>query len=91
MDKLLSSEENLEYVGTRFHCYIRTLQHKRRAINIGVDNRDIEMSKNFRFAVIKRNELHRVEDMIKSEFKTMLNIPINNIKKWKGQFSNGSF
>jgi len=91
LDRFFSSQEEVEYVGTRLHCYIRALQHKRRAINIGVDNRAIEMSKDFGLVVVRRDELYRLEGKIKSEFKTMLNIPIYNIKKWKRQFSNGVF
>lgn len=78
---------NCDYVGTRLHGGIRALQNKKRTIIIGVDNRAIEKQKDFNLKVIKRINLKtNLEEMILSEFETIINIPLGNIEKWKKQF-----
>lgn len=85
-DKLLDSDISIDYVGTRLHAGIRAMQHKRRTIIIGIDSRAIEKSKDFHIKVIKREDIELVESMINSKFETRLNIPFDNIEKWKKQF-----
>lgn len=86
LDKLLSSEIKLDYVGTRLHAGIRAMQYKRRTIIIGIDNRAIELAKDFNLPLIKREEINCLLDRINSSFKTMISLPIDNINKWKNQF-----
>lgn len=76
-----------DYVGTRLHGGIRALQFKKRAIIVGVDNRAIEKKKDFNLNVIERKDLkNNLEGMINTEFETKINIPMENIEKWKSQF-----
>ena len=49
--------ENIDYVGTRLHAGIRALQHKKRTIIIGIDNRAIEKAKDFNLTVIDRKNI----------------------------------
>lgn len=85
-DKLLDSELNLDYVGTRLHAGIRALQKRRRSIIIGIDNRAIEKQKDFNIPVIKRENINDLEKEIKSSFETKLTIDFEAISKWKKQF-----
>lgn len=80
------SEDDIEYVGTRLHGGIRALQKKRRSIIIGIDNRALEKQKDFNLNVIKRDDLEKLEWLLHTEFKTDIHIPLDAIKKWKGQF-----
>ncbi|WP_407269620.1 polysaccharide pyruvyl transferase family protein [Radiobacillus sp. PE A8.2] len=87
LDSILSKNEEIDYVGTRLHAGIRALQHKRRTIIIGIDNRALEKSKDFNLTVVDRKDIADLEGKINSEFTTTINIPLENINKWKKQFN----
>jgi len=86
LDKLLSSDIDLDYIGTRCHAGIRAMQFMRRSIIIGVDNRAIEMQKDFNLPVVSRTDLNTLPEIINSKFETKLNLPFDTIKQWTGQF-----
>lgn len=86
-DKFLR-ENDVDYVGTRLHAGIRALQFKRRTIIIGIDNRAIEMSKDFNIPVLNENNIDMLEKKINSSFETNIVLPENNILIWKNQFKN---
>ena len=90
VDKLLADTSlSLDYVGNRLHCGIRALNNKRRTIIIGVDNRAIEISKDSNLDVIPREDmLTNLQTKIDSEWETNIELPVDNIKKWKSQFIN---
>lgn len=78
-----------DYVGTRLHGGVRALQKKKRTIIIGVDNRAIEKKKDFNLNVIERKDLKRdLLNAVVQDFVTEINIPLDNIAKWKSQFKN---
>lgn len=85
-DKILDSEESLDYIGTRLHAGIRALQKKRRSLIIGIDNRAKEKEKDFNLNVLDRNNLNRLESLIHSDIETNLTIDFEAIKEWKNQF-----
>jgi FkbM family methyltransferase len=92
LDELLSSDIELDYIGTRCHAGIRAMQFMRRSIIIGVDNRAIEMQRDFNLPVLSRANLNSLPKIIDCEFETKLNIPFDKVQQWAGQFSaNGSF
>jgi len=76
----------LDFVGTRLHAGIRSLQKKRRTIIIGIDNRAEEKSKDFNLKVISREKLDLLEDIIQSDLETKITLNEENIKRWKNQF-----
>lgn len=82
---LLETEE-VDYVGTRLHGGVYALRHRRRAIIIGIDNRAIEMKKDINLPVVLRSEIDELEAVIQSNFETSINLPIDNINKFKQQF-----
>lgn len=79
-------EKDVDYIGTRLHAGIRALQKKKRTIIIAIDNRAKEKQKDFNLKCIDCNELEGLSQVINSSFSTQINIPIENIKKWKSQF-----
>ena len=85
-DNLLESEIDLDYIGTRLHAGIRAIQKKRRSIIIGVDNRALEMQKDFNINVVNRNEINKLSDYINSEINTTIKLDFEAIDKWKRQF-----
>ena len=80
-------EEDIDYFGTRLHAGIRALQEQKRTIIIGIDNRAIEMAKDFGLPVIPQDEISaRLEAAITSTSILDIKLPMENIKLWKDQF-----
>lgn len=80
-------EKEVDYIGTRLHGGIRALNHGRRALIIGVDNRAIEISKDTNLPVIARDSIHtKLTDALNSGWDTMIKLPQDNIDLWKAQF-----
>ena len=83
-DKIL--EKKIDYIGTRLHGGIRALKHRCRTIILAVDNRAIEINKNYNIPILKREEIDRLEEKLNNELITDIKTPITNIEKWKNQF-----
>lgn len=78
--------DNIEYVGTRLHGGIYALKHKKRAIIISIDERAKGISADTGLITIEKDALDELPSLINSEFETRLNIPFNEIARWKAQF-----
>lgn len=85
-DKILTSDIDLDFVGTRLHAGIRAMQKGRRSIILSVDNRAREMGRDYNLNVIERTDIDKLEEYINSEFKTEVKLNLDNINKWKAQF-----
>lgn len=85
-DKILSSDLDLDYVGTRLHAGVRAMQKGRRSIILSIDNRAREMGSDYNLNVIERNNIENLDEYVKKEFKTDVKLNIENIEKWKSQF-----
>jgi hypothetical protein len=79
--------EKFNYIGTRLHGGIACLQQEMPTLILGIDNRALEMQKDFQLPVIKRNDLHSVEKWISGmhKFET-IKIPEQKIRQWLEQF-----
>jgi hypothetical protein len=75
-----------DYVGTRLHAGICALQHGRRSLIIGVDNRAAEIGKNFNIPWLPRADLSRLAGVVNGQIATTVRIPEDRIAKWKSQF-----
>lgn len=86
-DEILSDQE-IDYVGNRLHGGIFAIQHARRAIIVSIDYRAKEMSANYTFPCIERNDISdKLDNMINSVWKTRINgIDHKKIEEWKRQF-----
>ena len=84
-DKVLS-RENIEYIGTRLHGGIYALRHKKRAIIISIDERASSISKDTGLLTIEKTNIDGIRSLINSEFETKLNLPFDEIERWKRQF-----
>lgn len=78
--------DNIEYVGTRLHGGIYALRHKKRAIIISIDERAQSISADTGLITIEKDSLDGLPSLINSEFETKLNIPFDEITRWKEQF-----
>jgi len=84
---ILASDLSLDSIGSRLHGGIMALNHKRRTIIVGVDNRALEISKDTGLNVIPHAQVaHRLEQAIYSDAPPKIKIPFDNIERWKAQF-----
>jgi polysaccharide pyruvyl transferase WcaK-like protein len=83
---ILEDEESIDFVGTRLHAGVRAMQKKRRTIILGIDNRAFEKAKDFNITVCPRDDIEKIELLINSNISTQINLPTENIKRWKAQF-----
>ncbi|MCC5464087.1 polysaccharide pyruvyl transferase family protein [Pelosinus baikalensis] len=86
LDALLSDKQ-VDYIGTRLHAGIRALQHKRRTLILGVDNRASEIARDTNLPVVNRANYQDIEDWIVTPKATQITLPEENIKSWRQQFS----
>lgn len=86
-DRLLN-EDDLDYVGTRLHGGVYAMRHKKRAIIIAIDERAREINACNRLNCIEREAVEtKLEEMIQSEFATEIEMPLEEIQRWKEQFT----
>ena len=86
LDNLLRFTD-VDYVGTRLHAGIRALQHCRRSVIIAVDNRSLEMGRDFNLPILNRTEIaSRLPSHLCSEWKTDIRLNETAIQTWKQQF-----
>lgn len=79
---------NLDYIGTRLHAGVRALQFNLRTLIIAVDNRALEIGNDINLNVISRASVDIIELFINNEYITEINLPLENIEKWKNSFKN---
>lgn len=84
-NQLLINNE-IDFIGTRLHAGIRALQSKKRAIIIGIDNRALEMHRDFNLPVVERHDLNKLNHLINTQWQPVIDLPVQAIKTWKAQF-----
>lgn len=87
LDHLLSNSK-VDYLGTRLHAGIRALQFQKRSLILAVDNRATEIAKDTNLPVVNRDNLESIASWIESNYDTRIELPQDNINKWKNQFLN---
>ncbi len=85
-DQFLEENEDADFVGTRLHAGIRAMQKCRRAIIIGIDNRAMEMKKDYGLPVLERENIDALAEYINTPFETKIGLDFDLIQKWKAQF-----
>ncbi len=85
-DRFLEENDNIDYVGTRLHGGMRALQHERRTIILGIDNRAIELNRDYNIPVIEMEKIKYLSEMINGEWNTNITLPVTAISKFLGQF-----
>lgn len=86
LDNVLS-QDNVEYIGTRLHAGIRSLNWGRRTLIVSIDNRAKSIAEDTALPIIFRHDLiDDLETYIYSERATSIKLPMEEIEKWKNQF-----
>ena len=75
-----------DYVGTRLHAGIKSMQLFRRSIIIGVDNRAKDMKDTYNLNYVDRLDYDDLENMINSDFETKINLNEEKIEQFLAQF-----
>ncbi|MBR1762690.1 MAG: polysaccharide pyruvyl transferase family protein [Eubacterium sp.] len=78
---------DLDYIGTRLHGGVFAMRHKKRSIIIAIDERAREINAANNLNCIEITEVEeKLDDMINSDFETKVNMPYDEIDRWKMQF-----
>jgi hypothetical protein len=82
------TENVIDHVGVRLHGGIRALQHRRRSIIIGIDNRGFEMARDFNLPSVRRDAIgDKLEAKINGSWRTEIWLNERAIQRWKAQFT----
>lgn len=85
--KTVLQTESVDYVGNRLHAGILALNMGRRSCIIAIDNRAIEIGKDTGLPVIPREEIEgKLESWINGNENLSIQMPWENIARWKNQF-----
>ena len=85
-DEILKLDD-LDYVGTRLHAGIRAMNAFHRSIIISIDNRAECISKDTGLPIVFRRDIPVcLKEKIVHNFSTEINLPWENIRRWKQQF-----
>jgi len=75
-----------DYIGTRLHAGIRAMQLGQRSFIVGIDNRALEMARDFKLPVLTQDDISQLSDWITGNYNIRLNLPTTNIEEWRLQF-----
>jgi polysaccharide pyruvyl transferase WcaK-like protein len=82
------SKEDFVYIGTRLHLGILFLTKGVKSIIVGIDNRAIEMRNSLNIPVILPSEYGLIDKWLdRNEVFGEFKLPIENIERWKNQFT----
>jgi len=82
-----TQNSQFNYIGTRLHAGIHSLQRSMPSIIIGVDNRAIEIQKDTNLNVIGRKDSQLLQNWMQGSYNPgEIQLPMENIAKWKNQF-----
>lgn len=90
LDKILENED-VDYVGTRLHAGIRSLNFLKRSLIIAVDNHARAIHNDTNLPIMERCEIEdNLSDWINSIHETNIILPTEAINKWIEQFNQNS-
>ena len=87
LDALLNNND-LDYIGTRLHAGIRSLNKFHRSLVIAVDNRARAIHKDTGLPIMERFQIPELlVNWIDKPYQTKIHLPQNDIDAWKSQFN----
>jgi polysaccharide pyruvyl transferase WcaK-like protein len=89
LEQLLQRPEPIDYIGTRLHGGIKCLQHAKRSLVLGIDNRAAEIAADTGLAVVARKDLNRIRAWITDSGAVELKLDHRAIEKWKAELVSG--
>ena len=86
LEKLLTIEPSLDYIGTRLHGGIRCLLAKRRSLILKIDHRATEIARSTGLPSSERHDFQFIEQWLNNPFATRMTIDTAAIEAWRYQF-----
>lgn len=83
LENALTKLGPIDYVGTRLHCGIRSLQLCRRTLILAVDHRALEIAKDTCLPALARNVVHRLPELIHKDLPCDIRLPQARIDRWR--------
>lgn len=81
------SQNDLDYVGTRLHAGIRAISKGHRSLIVAIDNRAECIGADTGLPTIRREDIPiALRERLEGKMETKINMPWENIERWKGQF-----
>jgi hypothetical protein len=87
LEQLLLRREPIDYVGTRLHCGIKCLEHGRRSLVLGIDNRATEIAADTALPLVWRSDLDSLRSWIAGSQPLRLTIDAAAVARWKQELS----
>jgi hypothetical protein len=87
LEQLLLRPEPIDYIGTRLHGGIKCLEHGRRSLVLGIDNRAAEIAGDTGLPVVARSDLDSLRTWIAGSKPIRLTINRAAVEKWKRELS----
>jgi hypothetical protein len=87
LEQLLLRAEPIDYIGTRLHGGIKCLEHGRRSLVLGIDNRATEIAGDTGLPVIARSDLDLLQSWIAGSQPLRLTINGAAVERWKRELS----
>lgn len=78
--------DNIEYIGTRLHAGIKSIQMKKRSIILSVDNRAKDIHSDIHLNCLPRTDVFRLPELIHTNIPTDLKVNFAIIQEWLDQF-----
>lgn len=86
LDSILMGED-IDYIGTRLHAGIRSLNMNHRSLVVAIDNRARAIHADTNLPIIERIDLKlKLIELIFQDRETNIKLPLEQIDKWKKQF-----
>jgi hypothetical protein len=87
LEEFVQGHDDFDYFGTRLHCGIYCLNHKKRSMIVSVDNRAEDIERDTNIPTVKRESLKlQMDALIESPRSADIHIPEDEINTWRGQF-----
>jgi len=84
---VVGRNESIDYIGTRLHCGIFCLNEGIRSVIVCVDNRALDIHNDTGLPILMRDEVPEgLNEVIDSSAPTKIELPLDSIEAWKGQF-----
>lgn len=77
---------DVDYIGTRLHGGVYSMQHKKRAIIISIDNRARNINKVSNLNTLDRKNIDELETLIRSRIITDIRVDYSTLDRWLSQF-----
>ena len=85
----LRTTPKLDYVGTRLHAGILSMEHRVRSLIISVDNRAREIARDTNLPVMERDDFPKLFRWLEGETDHRVAVPFDRVAEWRASVREG--